>query len=84
MSDPETAVWEMFSNEIEDYRRLNQHEKFIWRQTCLPQDSAQRSCIQLLVIGDHHLSERLVSAKYDVAALLSFNLKACFATALVG
>src|SRR5579859_115267 len=73
------ALCKHFWDEIEDCRRLNQHAKFIGRQSCLPQDSTQSPCIQLLVIWYHHLSERHVPAKYDVAALLSLNLKACFA-----
>jgi hypothetical protein len=61
------------------FRCLNQCDKFIGRQARLAQDSSQRTRVQLLMIGDHDLSERHVPPKYDVAAVLSFNLKACFA-----
>ena len=59
-------------------RWLNQYEKFIRRQTSLPQYSTQRSSVQLLVVRNHYLSKRLVPAQYDVAAMLPLDVKARF------
>jgi hypothetical protein len=42
----------------------------------LPKDGSQRTCIELGVIGNNHLGERLVPSQNDVAAVLAFDWKA--------
>src|SRR5580704_12455370 len=79
LSEPWKTRCKHSLNGIEVCCWLNQREKFIRSQTRLPQNSAQCSCIHLLVIRYYHLCERFVPAQYDVAAVLPFNLKTCFA-----
>jgi hypothetical protein len=51
-------------------------QKLIDTQSCLTNDSSQCATIKLLMIWNHNLSKRDITAKYDVAASLPFKVKA--------
>ncbi|MGD0518183.1 MAG: hypothetical protein ABSA26_11670 [Thermoguttaceae bacterium] len=57
---------------------LYQPTKIVDRKICLTKNCPKRAPVEFFVIWDDGLSKRIVSAKYDVASVLPFDVKAEF------
>ena len=58
--------------------RLQQRVEFIHAEIGLPQDRAQRTPIELLVVWDYELRERVVAPQNDMGAVLALLVEAGF------
>lgn len=61
-----------------EFRELQQCVELIYAEIDLPQDRAQRTPIELLVVGDHELSERIVTPHHDMGAVLALRIETGF------
>ena len=57
---------------------LQQCVELVHAEIGLPQDCAQRTAIELFVVGDYELSEGIIPPQDDVGAVLAFLVKADF------
>mgnify|MGYP003461581601 FL=1 len=61
---------------------LQQCVELIHAEIGLPQDRAQRTPIELLVVGDHQLRERMVTPQHDMGAVLALQIETGFGESL--
>jgi len=57
---------------------LQQHDEFLCRHSCLPENGAECPTVNRFVVGNRNLCKRFITPKDDVASILTLELKSLF------